>query len=83
MNNFTPRSKQVLALAQQEARRLNHDYVGPEHLLLGLLMLGQGVAVSVLKSMGLSIEKLRLEAEKFLHLRLQPKCRAVYHIPVV
>ena len=64
MNNFTPRSKQVLILAQQEAVRFNHDYVGTEHLLLGLLNLGQGVAVSVLKSMGLNLEKLRLEVEK-------------------
>jgi ATP-dependent Clp protease ATP-binding subunit ClpC len=64
MNNFTPRSKQVLALAQQESIRYNHGYVGTEHLLLGLLKLGQGVAVSVLKSMGLNLETLRLEVEK-------------------
>ena len=64
MNNFTPRSKQVLILAQQEAMRFNHDYVGTEHLLLGLIKLGQGVAVSVLKSIGLNLEKLRLEVEK-------------------
>ena len=64
MDNYTPRSKQVLMLAQQEAARFNHDYVGTEHLLLGLIKLGQGVAVSVLKNMGLNIEKLRLEVEK-------------------
>jgi ATP-dependent Clp protease ATP-binding subunit ClpC len=64
MNNFTPRSKQVLILAQQEAMRFNHDYVGTEHLLLGLIKLGQGVAVSVLKSIGLNLEQLRLEVEK-------------------
>ena len=64
MNNFTPRSKQVLILAQQESVRYNHGYVGTEHLLLGLLKLGQGVAVSVLKSMGLNLETLRLEIEK-------------------
>ena len=64
MNNFTPRSKQVLMLAQKEAMRFNHDYVGTEHLLLGLLSLGQGVAVSVLKSMGVNLENLRLEVEK-------------------
>jgi len=64
MNNFTPRSKQVLMLAQKEAIRFNHDYVGTEHLLLGLISLGQGVAVAVLKSMGLNLEKLRLEVEK-------------------
>ncbi len=64
MNNFTPRSKQVFILAQQEAARFNHDYVGTEHLLLGLVKLGQGVAVSVLKSLGLNLEQLRLEVEK-------------------
>lgn len=64
MTNFTPRAKQVLALSQQEAVRFNHDYVGTEHLLLGLINLGQGVAVSVLKSMGLNLDNLRLEVEK-------------------
>ena len=64
MSSFTPRAKQVLILAQQEAVRFNHDYVGTEHLLLGLIKLGQGVAVSVLKSMGLNLENLRLEVEK-------------------
>ena len=45
MNNFTPRAQQVLALARQEADRFNHNYVGTEHLLLGLIKLSQGVAV--------------------------------------
>ncbi len=53
-----------MMLAQKEAMRFNHDYVGTEHLLLGLLSLGQGVAVSVLKSMGVNLENLRLEVEK-------------------
>jgi ATP-dependent Clp protease ATP-binding subunit ClpA len=48
MNNFTPRAQQVLALARKEADRFNHNYVGTEHLLLGLIKLGQGVAVNVL-----------------------------------
>lgn len=64
MTNFTPRAKQALILSQQEAIRFNHDYVGTEHLLLGLINLGQGVAVSVLKSMGLNLDGLRLEVEK-------------------
>lgn len=64
MSNFTPRAKQVLVLAQQEAIRFNHDYVGTEHLLLGIVKLGQGVAVSILKSMGLNLDNLRLEVEK-------------------
>ena len=45
MNNFTPRAQQVLQLARKEADRFNHGYVGTEHLLLGLIALGQGVAV--------------------------------------
>ena len=53
MNNFTPRAQQVLALARKEADRFNHNYVGTEHLLLGLIKLGQGVAVNVLQKMGL------------------------------
>ena len=49
MNNFTPRAQQVLALARKEADRFNHSFVGTEHLLLGLINLGQGVAVNVLQ----------------------------------
>jgi ATP-dependent Clp protease ATP-binding subunit ClpC len=64
MKNFTPRAKHILVLAQKEAERFNHDYVGTEHLLLGLIVLGEGVAVSVLKSMGLNLDQLRLEVEK-------------------
>ena len=48
MNNFTPRAQRALALARKEAERFNHNYVGTEHLLLGLIKLGQGVAVNVL-----------------------------------
>ncbi len=55
MNNFTPRAQQVLALARKEADRFNHNYVGTEHLLLGLIKLGQGVAVNVLQKMGLDL----------------------------
>src|SRR5205823_5340444 len=56
MNNFTPRAQQVLQLARKEADRFNHNYVGTEHLLLGLIKLGQGVAVNVLQKMGLDLE---------------------------
>ena len=60
----TPRVKQVLLLARREAERFNHSHVGTEHLLLGLLALNEGVAVSVLNSMGLNLASLRLEVEK-------------------
>lgn len=64
MNNFTPRAQQVLSLARKEADRFNHNYVGTEHILLGLIKLGQGVAVSVLQRMGLDLESVRIEVEK-------------------
>ena len=64
MNNFTPRAQQVLSLAKKEAKRFGHDYVGTEHLLLGLIKLGQGVAVMVLQDMNLDLESVRLEVEK-------------------
>ena len=62
--NLTPRARQILLLARQEAERFNHDYIGTEHLLLGILALNEGVAVSVLKSLGLNLQQLRLEVEK-------------------
>ena len=64
MNNFTPRAQQVLALARKEADRFHHNYVGTEHLLLGLINLGQGVAVNVLQKMGLDLETVRTAVEK-------------------
>lgn len=64
MNNFTPRAQQVLALARKEADRFSHNYVGTEHILLGLIKLGQGVAVNVLERMGLDLDSVRMEVEK-------------------
>lgn len=62
--NLTPRARQILLLAKQEAERFNHDRIGTEHLLLGILALNEGVAVNVLKSLGLNLAQLRLEVEK-------------------
>ncbi|HAR66417.1 MAG TPA: NDP-hexose 4-ketoreductase [Lentisphaeria bacterium] len=64
MHNFTPRAQQVLSLAKKEAKRFGHDYIGTEHLLLGLIKLGQGVAVMVLQDMNLDLESVRLEVER-------------------
>src|SRR5437879_13578226 len=64
MNNFTPRAQQVLALARKEADRFNHNYVGTEHLLLGLIKLGQRVAVNVFHKIGHDLETVRKEVEK-------------------
>lgn len=66
MNNFTPRAQQVLALGRKEADRFNHNFVGTEHLLLGLIKLGQGVAVNVLQKIGLDLETVRMEVEKLV-----------------
>jgi ATP-dependent Clp protease ATP-binding subunit ClpC len=62
-NNFTPRAQQVINLARKEADGFNHPYVGTEHLLLGLISLGEGVAVNVLDRLGVSIEAVRREVE--------------------
>src|ERR1017187_4305908 len=66
MNNFTPRAQQVLALARKEADRLNHNFVGTEHILLGLLREGDGVAARVLKNLDVDIEQTRQEILKEL-----------------
>src|SRR6516225_10080290 len=79
MNDFTPRAQEVLALARKEAKRLNHAYVGTEHLLLGLIELGQGVAVNVLQKMGLDLESVRMEVEQ--HVGPHPKTKMVGNIP--
>ncbi|MBO7152999.1 MAG: ATP-dependent Clp protease ATP-binding subunit [Lentisphaeria bacterium] len=62
--HLTPRARQILLLANRESERLNHDHIGTVHLLLGILALGEGVAVEVLKSVGVNLKQLRLEVEK-------------------
>src|SRR6186713_366471 len=79
MNNFTPRAQQVLALARKEADRFNHNFVGTEHLLLGLIKLGQGVAVNVLQKLGLDLETVRMEVEK--QVGTGPETKMVGNIP--
>src|SRR5437764_2145706 len=79
MNNFTPRAQQVLQLARKEADRFNHHYVGTEHLLLGLIKLGQGVAVNVLQKMGLDLETVRMEVEK--QVGSGPETKIVGNVP--
>src|ERR1700678_2644417 len=63
---YTPRVKKVLALASKEAKALNHTYVGAEHILLGLLREGDGVAAKVLKNLEIDIEQTRQEILKEL-----------------
>ncbi len=64
MPNFTPRAQQALALARKEADQLYHNFVGTEHLLLGMIGLGRGVAVTVLQRLGLDLESIRAEVHK-------------------
>lgn len=64
--NLTPRAQQVLALARREADRFNHNFIGTEHILLGLIKLGQGVAVNVLQKMGVDLDTVRAEVEKIV-----------------
>ncbi|MBS4168073.1 ATP-dependent Clp protease ATP-binding subunit ClpC [Parachlamydia sp. AcF125] len=65
-DKFTNRAKQVIKLAKKEAQRLNHNYLGTEHVLLGLLKLGQGVAVNVLRNLNIDFETVRAEVEKLV-----------------
>ena len=63
---FTDRARKVFQLANQEAQRFNHEYIGTEHLLLGLCKEGSGVAANVLKNLDIDLRKIRLEVEKLV-----------------
>ena len=65
-DKFTNRAKQVIKLAKKEAQRLNHNYLGTEHVLLGLLKLGQGIAVNVLRNMGVDYDTALAEVERIV-----------------
>jgi len=77
--NFTPRAQQALALARREAARLHHNFVGTEHLLIGLIALGQGTAVTVLRKLGLDLETARIEVEK--QVGTGPEQKMIGYIP--
>src|SRR5437870_8000399 len=62
-DKFTERARKVLQLAQEEAQRLNHNYIGTEHLLLGLVREGEGVAANVLANLGVDLNKVRSSVE--------------------
>ena len=63
---FTDRARKVMQLANQEAQRFNHEYIGTEHILLGLVKEGSGVAANVLKNLEVDLRKIRLEVEKLV-----------------
>ncbi|MBO9640220.1 MAG: Clp protease N-terminal domain-containing protein, partial [Siphonobacter aquaeclarae] len=61
---FSNRVKEVIALSREEALRLGHDYIGTEHLLLGMIREGEGVAVALLKKLGVNLDELRMTIEQ-------------------
>src|SRR4030042_1722366 len=65
-DKFTDRARKVLTLAQDEAQRFNHNYIGTEHLLLGLVREGEGIAAGVLESLGVNLDKVRHEVIRVL-----------------
>ena len=78
-NRFTERARKVIVYAKEEARRFNHDYIGTEHLLLGLIREGEGVAAAVLQKLGLDLDTIRLEVEKLV--QAGPQTQVVGDIP--
>jgi len=66
MNRFTERAQKAILIAQEEAKRLNHDYVGTEHILLGLIALGEGISAQVLINLGVDMNRVRIEIEKIV-----------------
>lgn len=78
-DRFTERARRVIVLARQEAGRLNHDYIGVEHLLLGLIKMGEGLAIDILRGLGIDLDSLRLEVEKII--KSGPSTLTVGEIP--
>jgi ATP-dependent Clp protease ATP-binding subunit ClpA len=86
---FTDRARRVVVLAQDEARRLNHDYIGTEHILLGLLHEGKGVGAKALESLGISLDAVRQEVEEIIgqgqhtpsgHIPFTPRAKKVMEL---
>ncbi len=86
---FTDRARRVVVLAQEEARLLNHNYIGTEHILLGLIHEGEGVAAKALESLGISLEAVRKQVEEFIgqgqsspsgHIPFTPRAKKVLEL---
>src|ERR1700735_2510205 len=75
---FTSRARRVVVLAQEEARLLNHNYIGTEHLLLGILAIGEGTALRALDEMGITLDIVRQQVEQIIGVGQQ---RPSGHIP--
>src|SRR3981189_1462367 len=91
-DRFNDRAKRVLALAQDEAVRFNHNYIGTEHLLLGLVREGEGAAARVLDSVGIELSKVRMSVESMIgrgdpavrpsEITLSPRTKKVIEIAI-
>ena len=88
---FTDRARRVVALAQEEARRLDHNYIGTEHILLGLLREGDGVGAKALESLGISLDAVRQQVEEIIghgqqapsgHIPFTPRAKKVLELSV-
>ena len=86
---FTDRARRVVVLAQEEARMLNHNYIGTEHILLGLIHEGEGVAAKALESLGISLEGVRHQVEEIIgqgqqapsgHIPFTPRAKKVLEL---
>ena len=86
---FTDRARRVVVLAQEEARLLNHNYIGTEHILLGLIHEGEGVAAKALESLGISLEAVREQVEEIIgqggsspsgHIPFTPRAKKVLEL---
>src|SRR6266571_1519144 len=86
---FTDRARRVVVLAQEEARMLNHGYIGTEHILLGLLREGEGVAAKALESLGISLDAVRQQVEEIIgrgqqapsgHIPFTPRAKKVLEL---
>ena len=86
---FTDRARRVVVLAQEEARMLNHNYIGTEHILLGLIHEGEGVAAKALESLGISLEAVRQQVEQIIgqgqqapsgHIPFTPRAKKVLEL---
>src|SRR5579872_4519981 len=89
---FTDRARRVVVLAQEEARMLNHNYIGTEHILLGLIHEGEGVAAKALESLGISLEAVRQQVEEIIgqgqqapsgHIPFTPRAKKVLELSLV
>ncbi|MDI3270312.1 MAG: Clp protease N-terminal domain-containing protein, partial [Bacillota bacterium] len=80
-NRYSERAQRVIYLAQEEARRLNYNYVGTEHLLLGLIREGSGIAARALQNLGIDLQKVREEVEKMVGRGNQPVTGEIGYTP--